>query len=195
MPRQYLRRLLLTAGACFALTASRPLAAQESLLSDEVVVTPDVASTPSRPASTSGYSAVFTVENPSSSSDTYELFCSESGPVTCGNIQVNGVTVEMVAVGAHQSKQVTVFYSVGTAGVGTLTLTASGSTSDDGAWTVPVAGAPTVTIQVPGSGATATVHNRQPIIRAGRGSPASAAPTRPNSSSSPAARWAAVPRR
>ena len=166
MPRQLSCFAFILIGVCSSLFLSAPLAAQESLLSDEVVVTPDVASTPSRAANSSGYSAIFTVENPNSSSDTYDLFCSESGPVTCGTIQVNGVNVEMVSVGAHQSKQVTVFYSVGSTGVGTLTLTASGSTSDDGAWTVPVAGAPTVTIQVPGSGATATVHNRQPIIRA-----------------------------
>ena len=150
-----------------ALVPITPVHAQfGAMMANGVVVTPDGGSKLPVAPGTTGLSEVFTVQNTSSSSDTYEMICSTDGPVTCGNIQVNGNNVEMVAIGAHQSKQVTVFYDVGSTGLGTLTLTASGVTSDDGYRTIKVAGAPTITIQVPDTGSRATVHNRQPVIRA-----------------------------
>ena len=149
------------------LAGAAPLAAQDALLANSVTVTPQETTTPSRAPNTAGHTGVFTVVNGTGATDTYEITCGQTGPVTCTAVDIQGGgSNEFMTLTPQQQKSVTVTYSVGATGVGTLTLSAAGVTSDEGASTVPVAGPPTIALQVPGAGTRAVVHNRQPVLRA-----------------------------
>ncbi|HET8712731.1 MAG TPA: hypothetical protein VFM23_03515, partial [Gemmatimonadales bacterium] len=110
----------------------------------EVSVTPDNGTAPTRVPNTGGYTAVFNVSI-TSGMDTWTFVCSSSGNVTCGV-----VGPKSAALFQGEALNVTVSYSVGNAGSGTLTLTAiSPSSSDAGSFTVPIgqaAGAPIVDV-------------------------------------------------
>ncbi len=99
-----------------------------------VAVTPDGAAAAIRLLNTSGYSETFTVRNTGSASNTFNLACSgTAGVVTCGTVP------GPVTLGAGAQTTVSMPYSVGAAGTGTLTLTASGTNaSDAGSYSVPV---------------------------------------------------------
>jgi len=100
-----------------------------------LLVTPDGAVEPTRRANTGSDSTVFTVRNADRVSLTYSLTCTGSANVTCGTVNPSSLTLA-----AGVSGSVTVHYSVGPAGTGTLSLTAaSGNISDAGSYTVPVA--------------------------------------------------------
>ena len=133
-------------------------------LAYQVQVTPDGDTSATWLQQTSGHTALFTVTNTGTSGDEYDIACGYTGAVTSCSPSASGVVLA-----AGQGTKVTVTYAVGAAGWGTVTLTATSvdhGSSDGGAWTVPVAGPPAVTLAAPGSGSTVTVHNRQPIIRA-----------------------------
>ena len=99
-----------------------------------VAVTPKGGRAPNRPANTSGYAAVFTVENTGSSSDTYTFTCGTTGPLTCSAVHPSSTTVASLG-----STTDTAVYAVGSPGTGVLTLTATSThTSDAGFDTVAV---------------------------------------------------------
>lgn len=103
-----------------------------------VAVTPDGGMEPTRTANTGGYSAAFTVKNTGSNGNTYTLTCSGTGGVTCGMVP-GPLTFPANQPGSQQV--VNMPYSVGAAGTGTLTLTATGSSggvSDQGSFSVPI---------------------------------------------------------
>jgi RHS repeat-associated protein len=94
-----------------------------------VSVTPKGGMEPMRPANSGGHSASFTVLN-TGNPDTYTIDCFGSANVTC-----TGWSPAAVSGGAT----VTVFYSVGGGGVGTLTICATGTFASDCGWyDVPV---------------------------------------------------------
>lgn len=98
-----------------------------------VAVTPDGGTAPSRTQNTGGYSETFTVKNTGTNSNTYSFSCTGASGVTCGT-PPSPVTL---ASGAQTT--VSMPYSVGAPGTGTLTLTASGtSASDPGSYSVPI---------------------------------------------------------
>ena len=77
---------------------------------------------------------MFTVTNTGSQSDGYTFTCAGSANVSC-----TGVSPSSVFLNSLQSTTVTAFYSVGTVGDGTVSLTASGTfDSDQGWYTIPV---------------------------------------------------------
>ena len=99
-----------------------------------VAVDPHGGTTPPRPPNSGGYSEVFTVTNTGSQSDGYTFTCAGSANVSC-----TGVSPSSVFLNSLQSTTVTAFYSVGTVGDGTVSLTASGTfDSDQGWYTIPV---------------------------------------------------------
>jgi len=114
-----------------------------TVLNDGVAatVTPDAATgavEPTRRANTGALSTAFSVRNRGSAADSYTLTCAGSANVTCGTVSPSGIT--NLAPGITTS--VTVNYSVGGAGTGSLTLNAAGGISSDaGSYTVPVAAA------------------------------------------------------
>src|SRR6266516_370492 len=85
-----------------------------------LLVTPDGAVEPTRRANTGSDSTVFTVRNADRVSLTYSLTCTGSANVTCGTVNPSSLTLA-----AGVSGSVTVHYSVGPAGAGTLSLTAA----------------------------------------------------------------------
>jgi len=98
-----------------------------------VTMTPDGGTAPTRAANTSGYSETFTVTNAGSASNTFSFSCSGGGGVTCGTAPA------AVTLGAGLQTTVTMPYSVGAPGTGTLTVTASGTNaSDPGSYSVPI---------------------------------------------------------
>ena len=108
-----------------------------------VSVTPDGAITATRTPNTGGYSETFTVQNIGGASDTYILGCAGDN-VSCG-----AVTPLSVTLGAGAQQNVTVSYSTGPEGPGTLTLTAvSATVSDAGFFTVPITLVPGLLVQV-----------------------------------------------
>lgn len=111
---------------------------------------------------TSGHTAIFQVWNKGSSVDEYEISCSRTAPVSSCSVSLSDISLD-----PGEKQSVTVTYSVGSAGTGSITLTADGTGDDDsGMGSVYAAGPPTITLAAPGSGSSVTVHNRQPIIRA-----------------------------
>jgi len=112
-----------------------------------VAVTPDGGAAPTRVPNTGGYTAVFTVQNTGSGSESFTFACTGAANVTCGTVGPSSATLASTA-----STTVTVSYSVGTAGTASLSLTATGSSgfsSDGGSYTVLVgqaAGAPIVDV-------------------------------------------------
>jgi len=109
----------------------------------QVTVTPKGTTTPTRPATTGGYSAVFTVQNTGQNSDTYAISCGSTGSVTCTRTSATSLPL-----GSGVPQVDTAWYNVGTQGSGTLTLTAaSASSRDSGSYAIPVGpppGAPVV---------------------------------------------------
>ncbi|PYP63771.1 MAG: hypothetical protein DMD37_05130 [Gemmatimonadetes bacterium] len=104
-----------------------------------VAVTPDGATTPQRPANTSGYSENFTVQNTGTGQDNYSLSCGGSANVTCTGLTIDGVPASSVNLVGGALKTVVASYNVGAVGTGTLSLTATGTyASDGGSFTVPV---------------------------------------------------------
>jgi len=102
-----------------------------------VAVTPDGATAPTRTAPGS-YSETFTVLNRGGISDTYTLTCGSAAPVTCTGLSASSTTLD-----AGGSMTDTAFYTVLSAGTGSLTLTASNNyASDGGSYTVPVTALP-----------------------------------------------------
>ncbi len=113
-------------------------------------------------ASSTGLTAVFQASNQQSSPNNVTFSCIATGWVTC-----TGIDVPSYSFDGFEEITVTVTYSTGASGGGTLTLSGSGSTwSDVGSYTVN--GPPTVSLQVPvlTSGSRAVVRTRTPIIRA-----------------------------
>ncbi len=103
------------------------------IVSYGVSVTPDGGGAPTRTANTGGYSQLFTVVNTGSVNNTFSFTCSGAGGVTCGTVPAP------VSVGAGLQTTVSMPYSVGAPGTGTLTLTASGTNaSDGGSYSVPI---------------------------------------------------------
>jgi RHS repeat-associated protein len=103
------------------------------IVSYGVSVTPDGGAAATRTANTGGYSETFTVTNTGSASNTFSFACSGVGGVTCGTVPA------AVTLGAGLQTTVSMPYSVGAAGTGTLTLTASGTNaSDPGSYSVPI---------------------------------------------------------
>ena len=101
-----------------------------------VAVTPDGTAATVRPANTSGYSETFTITN-NGAANSYSFTCSGTGGVTCGTVPV---PVGPLAAGGGQTT-VSMPYSVGAVGTGTLTLTANGTTgaaTDNGSYSVPI---------------------------------------------------------
>ncbi|MGH7701482.1 MAG: hypothetical protein ACREMO_00160 [Gemmatimonadales bacterium] len=130
----------------------------------KVSVTPDGGSEPVRLNNTGGYTATFWVQNVGDSTDTYDLTCSQSTPVTCGT-----VTPPQVTLGSFVQATVTVNYSVGAAGTGTLKLWAEGNlVANDGSTNVTAVAPPTVSLVAPvlTTGSRSVVRTRQPLIRA-----------------------------
>src|SRR6266545_6586861 len=113
--------------------ASDPGSFSVPIVSYGVTVTPDGGTAATRTANTGGYSESFTVTNTGSSSNTFSFSCSGAGGVTCGTVP----STIPLASGAQQA--VSMPYSVGAPGTGTLTLTASGTNaSDPGSFSVPI---------------------------------------------------------
>jgi RHS repeat-associated protein len=131
---------LTTAGLAGLLVTPDAVTAQACSGPYCVTVTPNGGSK-THAANTSGHSATFTVQNTGTATDDYLLGCSSTGPVSCGTVTPSAPTV-----GANQSVQVTVSYSVGSSGSGTLRLTAwSGNdfmVSDEGYYNVTVTAPP-----------------------------------------------------
>jgi RHS repeat-associated protein len=102
-----------------------------------VSATPKGSTTPSRSVGETA-NAVFTVQNTGQVAETYSLACTGAG-ITC-----NSVTPSSANLGAGQSAQVTVSYTVTGAGVpsgsnGWVTLTATGATTDQAYFYIPIA--------------------------------------------------------
>lgn len=135
----------------FPIISVRPLLAQDCDVEENpppqcfvVAVTPDGGSV-SRLFYSSGHSQTFVVRNAGLVADMYNLSCAGTNNVTCTG------EVGWVSLLPGDSAQVSVFYTVGPPGIGSLTLTATGSTStaggpsDGGSYNVTVyvpAGAP-----------------------------------------------------
>lgn len=99
-----------------------------------VSVTPDGSVAAKRPANTTGYDEVFTVQNTGSVPNTYTLNCTSVSGVTCSRVSASTLTLA-----ANTSQVDTAFYNVGAIGTGTLTLTASGTNAtDNGSFSVPI---------------------------------------------------------
>ncbi len=98
-----------------------------------VYVTPDGSTSPSRPANSNGYSALFQVQNNGALQDSYDITCLGSSGVTCTGVSSSNLTI---ASGAK--KFVTAYYNVGSQGTGKLRLTAAGEASDTGWYNVPI---------------------------------------------------------
>ena len=111
-----------------------------------VAVTPDGTTIGDQVVNTAS-SALFTVKNTGTVSDTYTLVCTGASGVTCGSFPSS---TGPMAAGA--SKSIKVFFSVGgTPGTGRLTLRATGTTdvTDQGFVNVPIVappGPPVVTL-------------------------------------------------
>jgi len=104
------------------------------IVSYGVAVTPDNGAAPTRTANTGGYSETFTVQNTGSANNTFTFSCTGAGGVTCGTVPAS------VPLSAGGQTTVSMPYSVGAPGTGTLTLTATGtSASDAGSYSVPIA--------------------------------------------------------
>ena len=103
-------------------------------------MTPDGSTTPNRDASTTGYTAAFTVKNTGTSWDYFYISCSGMSGVTC-----TGVSSSAVALGSNQQTTVYAYYNVGSPGNGRLDLTAFSEdtwANDNGFFNVPIVGLP-----------------------------------------------------
>jgi RHS repeat-associated protein len=115
--------------------ASTAFIAVTVIAGNSVTVTPDGTTAPMRTPNTGGYSAAFTVTNTGTSSNTLSFSCVGATGVTCGTLP------GPVTLAAGAPTTVNMPYSVGAAGTGTLSLTASGGgASDGGSYSVPIGG-------------------------------------------------------
>src|SRR5437762_4095720 len=111
-------------------------------------VTPNPATSPTRPANTNGYTASFTVTNNNTHTDTFVLSCGTSSNVTCTGVSPSTVTLSFGA-----STTVNATYNVGAGGSGWLQLCAEGTYSVGcGQQTIPVGAQ--VLVQVTPDGTT-----------------------------------------
>lgn len=102
-----------------------------------VVVTPDGSITPVRAANSGNFSATFTIQNTGIVTSSYSLSCAGSSNVSC--ISVSPTQVSNLAAGAQATATAT--YSTGSAGLGSVSVTAqgaSGGSPDNGVYEVPV---------------------------------------------------------
>src|SRR5437899_2118726 len=99
----------------------------------QVIVTPDGQQTATRLGHTGGYTAQFTVTSIYSAGTSYSISCVGSTGVTCNNVSPSSLSL-----GPYGQAYVTATYSVGTTGSGRLTVSASGSFSDNGWYSVPI---------------------------------------------------------
>jgi RHS repeat-associated protein len=121
-------------------TIRRPLSPRALVCPDppdpsdfSVSVIPD-GGTASWPQNTNTHKAVFTIQNTGNCNDTYTFTASSNGPIT-----VVSLSMSSALIGRGLIKPDTVTYNVGSAGSGTLTLTASsGMAGDQGYYTVTV---------------------------------------------------------
>jgi RHS repeat-associated protein len=110
--------------------------------------------------------AFFSVQNTGSVSDTWSLACFGGSGVTCYNVSPGSVTLD-----PGEQASVSVRFDVGSSpGMTDVGLTATSDlhdlSYDINSIAVSVIDPPTVSMVLPGSGARAIVHNRQPVIRA-----------------------------
>lgn len=99
-----------------------------------VAVTPDGGTTVLRFENEVELSDSFVVRNSGNVTDTYAITCAGASQVSCTGTSLTDVTLD-----AAESVFVTAFYNVGSAGTGSLVLTATSSqTSDQGSYTVPI---------------------------------------------------------
>lgn len=108
----------------------------------------------------------FTVKNTGTSTAEFDVACSRSGQVL--NCSPDVLSFLLLP---GKSRSIYVTYDVGTAGSGTLTLTAVNlmgqDVDDDGTMTITVEGdPPSVVVDVPAGIGIAIVRNRQPLVRA-----------------------------
>ncbi len=132
-----LTRLARVAMAATVLTIALPTWASAQVYA--VSVTPDGTSTPERDANTGGYSAVFTVQNTGTNSNTYALSCWGVTNVTC-----TGSSLTQVTLVPGGKAFVFAYYDVGSAGTGQLRFKAVSEewpSVDEGYFTVPVVAA------------------------------------------------------
>jgi hypothetical protein len=134
----------------------------------KVEVTPDGLPDTLRLANSGPFAVTFTIRNAGDSTDTYDLSCSATGPVTCGSLSQS-----FVHLSPFTETPITVHYTTGAPGSGSLTLHATGRhqpepVSDQGNFLVTSVGAPAVSLVSPvlTSGNRAVVRTRQPLIRA-----------------------------
>jgi RHS repeat-associated protein len=108
-----------------------------------VSVTPD-AGQASALTNTTGNTVVFFVRNTGQVNATYSFTCTHTGTVTCAGISPASVTLE-----AGGDWEVTVTYSAGAIGSGTIRLWASGGGTDNGTYSIAVQqpGPPTVALR------------------------------------------------
>ena len=107
-------------------------------------VTPDGQTATARITQTGGYTETFAITNWTAGTLTYSVTCTGLGNISC-----TGVSPLQLSVAAGAQASVVAAYNVGSAGTGTLRVTATtGSSTDSGSYTVPVnnptAGAPLV---------------------------------------------------
>ena len=100
-----------------------------------VEVTPDGGATDRVLTTTGGHTVVFTVHNTGTSFGSFTLSCSSSGGATCVD-----VTPATMSLDPDESQTATVTYSVGAVGSGVISLTASGSASDGGDYSISIVG-------------------------------------------------------
>ncbi|HEV8356641.1 MAG TPA: hypothetical protein VGQ17_07700, partial [Gemmatimonadales bacterium] len=109
-----------------------------------VSVTPQGGTAPNTPIWSTGNSYLFRVQNEGSAQDTWTLTCQGAGSVTVASCPSS------ITLAGNTFQRVTVTFSTGNEGTGTLYLTASSSNSSDQGWvTVPVvvpAGAPRMAV-------------------------------------------------
>lgn len=122
--------------------------------------------TATRDKHTQDHVDLFTVKNTGTSTAEFEVECSRSGQVLNCSPDISGFLLL-----PGKSRSIYVTYDVGTAGSGTLTLTAVNlmgqDVDDDGTMTITVEGdAPSVVLAVPAGTGFAVVRNRQPLLRA-----------------------------
>ena len=124
-----------------------------------VSVTPDGGWEPDRAANSGPYTATFTATNTGSNSQTFGFQCWGTGGITCSS-----VTPTSKRLSSGQSQSLTATYSVGASG-GQIRVSAEGTSYDEGY--KDVATPPNLMLVLPTpSGSSATVHTRQPLVRA-----------------------------
>ncbi len=128
------RRFAMALSLPLALLFSQPVLTE--VISGDVSVSPDRATTEARTAETGGHKLSFTVSNTGTETDTYELICIGVGRVSCDGANPTHTTLE-----PGQSATIAVTYDVKEAGAGLVRLIAFSESSlarDDGTYRIPV---------------------------------------------------------